>query len=104
LCRTAKNIFLEQPNLLRIEGPVYIATGTLGSFKDLSNVIDKCGPPKFMNYLFLGDYAGRYNRSTECLVALLTYKIMMPNNFFMLRGCYENIKMAMNYNLYTELS
>ncbi len=54
-----KEELLDQPSVLQLEAPLYICTGTLGSYQDLVQIFDKCGNPKFMNYLFLGDYAGR---------------------------------------------
>ena len=41
-----------------------------------------------MNYLFLGDYAGKSEQSLECLVALFAYRLFNPLNFFLLRGCH----------------
>ena len=84
----AKSKIYKEPSLLKLEGPIYLATGTLGSLKDLWLIFEKCGKPRHVNYLFLGDYTGRYSHSLECLVALLISKIEMPYNFFLLRGCY----------------
>jgi len=53
---------IKEPSLLKLEGPMYAATGTFGSYQQLSIIFDKCGNPKFVNYLFLGDYTGRYKR------------------------------------------
>jgi serine/threonine-protein phosphatase PP1 catalytic subunit len=89
---------------LRVDGPVYVCTGTLGNYHELSNIIDRCGHPKFMNYLFLGDYAGRYEQSIECLVALFAYRLYMPSNFFLLRGCHETLALARAYQLREQLS
>jgi len=51
----------------------------------------------------LGDYAGRYDQSLECLVALFAYKLFMPGNFFLLRGCYETISIAKCHQLEEQL-
>lgn len=103
LCRGVKREALGQPGLLRIDGPIFVCTGTLGNYQELAGIIDRCGHPKFMNYLFLGDYAGRYDQSVECLVALFAYKLFMPSNFFLLRGCHETIAMARSHNLHDHL-
>ena len=58
-----KKVLMSQPTLLRLDGPIFVATGTLGNYSELSSLIDKCGHPKFMNYLFLGDYVGYYDQS-----------------------------------------
>lgn len=104
LCRGVKKDALTQPGLLKIDGPVYVCTGTLGNYQELSNIIDRCGHPKFMNYLFLGDYAGRYDQSIECIVALFAYKLFMPSNFFLIRGCHETIALTRSYQLRDQLN
>ena len=94
---------LSQPALLRIDGPIHIATGTMGNYKQLSNIFDRCGHPKFMNYLLLGDYAGYYNQSIECIIAIFAYKMFAPYNFFFLRGCHETLARLRNSNLQEQL-
>ena len=94
LCRKVKENALNNPGLLKLEGPIHICTGTVGNYKQLANIFDRCGHPKFMNYVFLGDYAGKYDQSLECLVAVFAYKLFAPYNFFILRGCYETLARA----------
>ncbi len=104
LCRRVKKDALSQPGLLKIDGPIFVSTGTLGSYQQLSTIIDRCGHPKFMNYLFLGDYAGKYDQSVECLVALFAYKLFAPYNFFLLRGCHETLSLTRSTYLQDHLS
>ena len=56
-------MLLGQPSLLRINGPIFVATGTAGYYKDLAMIIGRCGHPAFHNYLFIGDYTGRGDRN-----------------------------------------
>lgn len=93
-------MLLRQPSLLRLNGPIFVATGTCGYFKDLKLIISRCGHPDLHSYLFLGDYIGRGPRNIECLVLLICLKLKLQNNFFMLRGCHDSIAMARSYNFY----
>lgn len=54
-----KKVVLEQPCLLRLSGPIIIATGTLGYYYDLTHIFKAVGQPTYFNYLLLGDYTGR---------------------------------------------
>lgn len=58
-----RSLLLKQPSLLKLNGPIFIATGTVGYYKDLSYIFYKCGHPDLNNYLFLGDYIGRGERN-----------------------------------------
>ncbi len=100
MCRIGKNILLKQPSLLKLNGPIFIATGTVGYYKDLMHIISRCQAPSITNYLFLGDYVGKGDKNIECLVFLIGLKIKYPNNFFLLRGCMDSIAMTRSYNLY----
>ena len=79
-----------------------MATGTIGYYKDLTHIIARCGHQDMTNYLFLGDYIGKGDRNIECLVLLISLKIKLENNFFLLRGCMDSIAMSRSYNLYDE--
>lgn len=58
-----RNLLLRQPSLLRLQGPIIIATGTVGYYRDLATIISRCGHPDKTNYLFIGDYIGRGDRN-----------------------------------------
>lgn len=79
-----------------------VATGTLGYYQDLSQIFSKCGPPNKENYLFLGDYVGKGNKSIECLVCLICFKLKYSQNFFLLRGCSDSIALTRGSKFYEE--
>ena len=85
----AKQIFMEQPNLLELEAPLKICGDIHGQYYDLLRIFEYGGWPPDSNYLFLGDYVDRGRQSIETIVLLLCFKIKYPENFFLLRGNHE---------------
>ncbi|CAI5760585.1 unnamed protein product [Candida verbasci] len=98
----SRQIFLEQPTLLRLTPSVKIVGDIHGQFFDLIRIFNCCGYPPHSNYLFLGDYVDRGEKSLETILLLLCYKIKYPENFFMLRGNHESANITKIYGFYDE--
>lgn len=98
----SRQIFLEQPNLLRLSPPVKVVGDIHGQFHDLIRIFNCCGYPPYSNYLFMGDYVDRGEKSLETILLLLCYKIKYPENFFMLRGNHESANITKIYGFYDE--
>ncbi|CAK9439980.1 uncharacterized protein LODBEIA_P40800 [Lodderomyces beijingensis] len=98
----SRQIFLDQPTLLRLSPPVKIVGDIHGQFHDLIRIFNCCGYPPHSNYLFLGDYVDRGEKSLETILLLLCYKIKYPENFFMLRGNHESANITKIYGFYDE--
>ncbi|KAJ9595071.1 hypothetical protein L9F63_013636, partial [Diploptera punctata] len=113
LCHASREIFLGQPMLLELEAPVRICGDIHGQYNDLLRLFemvdesdkkdefDKGFPPAY-NYLFLGDYVDRGKNSLETICLLLGYKILYPENFFLLRGNHETSSINRVYGFFDE--
>jgi serine/threonine-protein phosphatase PP1 catalytic subunit len=80
---------LDQPNLMKIGAPVIIVGDLHGMYYDLLRIFHRFGFPDRTSYLFLGDYVNLGNDSADTLLLLLAFKILFPENLFLLRGDHE---------------
>lgn len=102
LCQHSSDIFLQQPSLLELDGPVKIVGDIHGQYSELLRIFDYGGLPPESNYLFLGDYVDRGSQGLETMCLLLAYKIKYPDNIFLLRGNHETAQISMIYGFYDE--
>jgi serine/threonine-protein phosphatase PP1 catalytic subunit len=89
LFAAAKSIFLSQPSLLRLKGPIILVGDLHGKYFDLIRIFTKYGFPDRVNYLFLGDYVDRGPNSLDIVYLLFALKVRFPKNIFLLRGNHE---------------
>ncbi|KAH9577161.1 Serine-threonine protein phosphatase [Trypanosoma melophagium] len=98
-----RDVFMSQPMLLEIKPPVRICGDTHGQYYDLLRIFEKCGFPPYSNYLFLGDYVDRGKHSVETITLLFCYKIVYPENFFLLRGNHECASINKMYGFFDDV-
>lgn len=75
--------------------------GNLDSLRELINYIEQ-NDPKYV--LFLGDIVDRGSKQLECLIIVLSLKILKPGKYFILRGNHETEAMNRSYGFYTEFN
>ncbi|VDN97686.1 unnamed protein product [Rodentolepis nana] len=102
VCHGVRQLFLAQPNLLDLGGPLKIVGDIHGQYEDLLRIFDLCGNPKETNYLFLGDYVDRGKQSLETICLLFCYKLRYPTRFFLLRGNHECQAISRIYGFFEE--
>lgn len=98
----SKAIIKQQPIFLDLVPPLIICGDIHGQFYDLLRIIQKCGDPANVNYLFLGDYVDRGEQSINTICLLLLFKIKHPQNFFLLRGNHETAIINKEYGFADE--
>ncbi|XP_055956843.1 serine/threonine-protein phosphatase 5 isoform X2 [Patella vulgata] len=98
----AKEYFSKQLTLVDIDVPKdskFTICGDIhGQFYDLLNIFELNGLPSKDNpYLFNGDFVDRGSFSVECILSLLSLKLLYPQHFYMSRGNHESITMNQMY-------
>jgi protein phosphatase len=91
-------LFASQPGLLHLRVPAKIYGNIHGQYGDLLRLFENWGTPSergdidSFDYLFLGNYVDRGRYSLEVLCLLLSLKLKYPEQFHLLRGSHEDIK------------
>ncbi|CAK8989945.1 unnamed protein product [Durusdinium trenchii] len=102
LITKARSVFADQPMLLELDPPMQVVGDVHGQYFDLLRILEYGGDPGQRNYLFLGDYVDRGKNSIECVSLLFAYKVLHPENFFLLRGNHECASINRIYGFFDE--
>lgn len=102
LIKKALATFKAESSLLEMEAPITICGDIHGQYYDLLRVFEVGGMPPKTRYLFLGDYVDRGNQGIETLCLMLSFKVLYPKHFFMLRGNHECASITRIYGFYDE--
>lgn len=73
-----------------------------GAYRCPSDQIDIQGDIDSMEYLFLGNFIGKGTRSVETILLLLALKLKYSDQIHLIRGSFEDRKMARYTGFYDE--
>ncbi|GAB1222254.1 hypothetical protein ENUP19_0160G0008 [Entamoeba nuttalli] len=102
LCDKAKEILLNEPNVIKIDYPVTVCGDLHGQFPDVKEVFNIGGKLPDTNYLFLGDFVDRGFHSIETASLMVALKVRYPNRVHLLRGNHESRQITQIYGFYDE--
>lgn len=102
ILRQVYKLFVAQPTLVDIQiqdRKKFTVVGDIhGQFFDLLNIFKLNGMPSEENpYLFNGDIVDRGSFSIECILLLLSLKLLYPKHFYISRGNHETHTMNQMY-------
>lgn len=102
LCEKAKEVLIEESNIIMLSSPVNIVGDLHGQFYDLISMFSIVGPVMKTSYLFLGDYVDRGKFSIQTFLLLICLKLKYPENVVLLRGNHESRILTSTYGFYDE--
>ncbi|PVU90109.1 hypothetical protein BB559_002447 [Furculomyces boomerangus] len=102
LCDKAREIFIEESNVQRIDSPVTICGDIHGQFYDLLELFKVGRKCPETNYLFMGDFVDRGFYSVETFLLLLALKVRYPDRVTLIRGNHESRQITQVYGFYDE--
>jgi serine/threonine-protein phosphatase 4 catalytic subunit len=102
LLEKAKTLIEKEPNVVDVAGPVHIVGNLHGQFEDLLHIFDTLGLAD-QKFVFLGNYVNRGKKSLEVFATLLGLKLLHPQQFTLLRGNHECVKICETYGFLEEL-
>lgn len=98
----ARQALSQEPNVLRLAGPVTVVGSLHGQHVDLLNLFLINGEPPDTNYLFLGRYVNRGLYGVETASLLLALKVAFPERIHLLRGSHETRQITEIYGFKDE--
>jgi protein phosphatase len=85
----SRELFMAEPCLLSISGPVLVVGDLHGQIADLARVLLRFDLPDDRRYVFLGDLVDRGDFSLEVMTVCFLLKVIFPDNVFLIRGNHE---------------
>ncbi|KAG9234608.1 Metallo-dependent phosphatase-like protein [Amylocarpus encephaloides] len=102
LCHKARELLIEEGNVVTVKAPVTICGDIHGQFHDLMELFRVGGDVPDTNYLFMGDFVDRGFYSLESFLLLLCLKVRYPDRMTLIRGNHESRQITTVYGFYDE--
>ncbi|CAE7465853.1 PP2A4 [Symbiodinium sp. KB8] len=102
LCEKAREILVQESNVVTVSAPVTVCGDLHGQFFDLMELFRLGGDCPDTNYLFLGDYVDRGYYSVEVVTLVTLLKVRWPDRITLLRGNHESRQITQVYGFYDE--
>ena len=102
ICYKARELLIEEANVIQVDAPVTICGDIHGQFHDLMELFRVGGDVPDTNYLFMGDFVDRGFYSLESFMLLLCLKVRYPDRITLIRGNHESRQITTVYGFYDE--